>query len=114
MLRTFLTGATDFAKEFNKAVEKELAAGGENPGLKSVRETVEGGGGSLINLLITVGVIVAAIALIIAGMKLASRNGKTRQEGKEKLVAVVIGSAAIMAIGTILLIVQWAARDFMK
>ena len=113
MLRYFLTSATDFAKDFNNAVNRQLSDG-ENLGIKGLREEIEGSGGSLIKLLITVGLIAATISLIVAGLKISSRNVRTRDEGKQKMVAVIFGAAALMGLTAIVLLVQGIATNFMK
>jgi hypothetical protein len=113
MFSVFLTNATDFAKQFNKAVDDSLAEK-ENVGIGGLRETVASDGASMIRLMITVGLIVATISLIFAGMKIASGNGRKRQEGKDKLVAVLIGAGAISGISAIIMIIQGIANNFLK
>lgn len=115
----FLTDATDFAREFNKAVNetmspKDYTQIGENSGLKELRQEVTAGGASLVRLMITVGLIVATLSLIIAGLKIASQNRYKRQEGKDKLVAVMVGAGIITGMGAIVLIIQNIAETFMK
>lgn len=110
MFNIFLTDATDFAKAFNKAVDEAK----ENEGIGKLRESVTSDGASLIRLLITVGLVVATISLIFAGLKIASGNKFKRQEGKEKLVAVLIGAGAITGISAIIMLIQNIANNFLK
>ena len=113
MFRVFLTDATDFAKQFNKAVDDSLAEK-ENAGIGELRKAVTSDGASMIRLLITIGLIIATISLIFAGLKISSGNRYKRQEGKDKLVAVLIGAGAISGISAIIMIIQGIANNFLK
>ena len=74
----------DYANEINK----QMSGTYDNEPFREVTGVVQETGGSAIHLMTTVGVIVVTIALIIAGIKIASGNKRSREEGKEKLLAV--------------------------
>ncbi len=85
-----------------------------NDPLKNVTNTVVDGGSSLVHLMTTVGCIVVTIALIIAGLKIASMNKNTREEGKQKLLAVIVGAIVLFSLSSVLLLVKGIANGFMK
>lgn len=82
--------------------------------LKNVTGLVENGGSSIVRLMTTVGCVVVTIALIIAGIKIASLNKKTREEGKEKLLAVIVGAIILFGLSSVFLLVQGIASGFME
>lgn len=96
----FLT--VDYGKKLNDL----LGTAGKDGVMSEITETAENAGASFLRLSITVGLIVCAIALIIAGLYIRSSNAHTRDEGKSRIVAICIAAGAMSAIVAIILIVQ--------
>lgn len=103
-------GPSDMGKALNDFVS---GTHGSDP-LGKVTETVTDGGSSLVHLMMTVGCVAVTIALIIAGLKIASMNRNTREEGKQKLLAVVVAATVLFGLMSVLLLVSGIADVFMK
>lgn len=108
----FLTGTdpADFAKQFNNAVN-----GVE--GVDSINKLggeVAGAGRSGLTLVLTIAFIAVTFSLIIAGIKIATGNSRTRSEAKQKALVAVIAGALLSGVITILLIVEGIAEGFVK
>lgn len=100
----------DMGKTLNGLMNEEHA---DEP-FEGVTAVVQDAGSSSVRLMTTVGIIVVTIALIIAGLKIASLNRRKREEGKEKLLAVIIAAIVLFSLASVFLLVLGMADQFMK
>ena len=99
----FLTTVSDVAK----SVDDIMNNGYKNSDMfDGVKQGVATLGSSAFHFLTTLAIFVFAIALAVAGTKLASRDSRKRQEAKSHIGMIMLGCAGVFGIVAIIVFIE--------
>lgn len=105
------SASTTSPEDYGRAVDTLISGEHDDDPFKGVTGTVKDVGSSTVRIMTTVGIIVVTVAMIVAGLKIASMNRQKREEGKQKLIAVFIAAILLFSILTVMLLVQGMSQE---